>query len=112
PNTPATPTPTPDTTPPTSIITSPTAGATVKTGTAVIITGTASDTGGGSVVKVEVSVDGGATWNVATGTTAWSYNWTPPLSGPATIKSRAIDNNKTMCIPQSGAAPASSASGK
>jgi len=59
PNTPAR--PTPDTLAPTSIITSPTAGATVSTGTTVSVTGTASDAGGGSVARVEVSVDGGAT---------------------------------------------------
>src|SRR5262245_6392064 len=60
PNIPAnpTPTPTPDNVRPTSLITFPTAGATVSTGTTVTITGTASDTGGGSVVRVEVSVDG------------------------------------------------------
>jgi hypothetical protein len=45
------------------------------------------------VQSVQVSVDGGSTWNVATGTTAWSYDWTPTLSGSATIKSRAIDNS-------------------
>src|SRR5262245_32758544 len=82
-----------DTTPPTSTITSPTAGATVLTSHLVNITGTASDAGGGTLQSVQVSVDGGATWNVATGTTAWSYNWTPTLSGSATIKSRAIDNS-------------------
>jgi hypothetical protein len=87
-----TPTPTPDTTPPTSTITSPTAGATVLIGTQVAITGAASDTGGGSVVRVEVSVDGGATWNPAIGTNTWSFNWMPSAPGQATIKTRAVDN--------------------
>jgi Big-like domain-containing protein/parallel beta helix pectate lyase-like protein len=87
-----TPTPTPDTTRPTSTITSPTAGATVLIGKPVAITGTASDAGGGSVVRVEVSVDGGATFSAAAGTNAWSFNWTPSALGPATIKSRAVDN--------------------
>src|SRR6266508_3358119 len=81
-----TPTPTPDT-PPTSTITSPTEGATVLIGKPVTITGTASNAGGRSVVRVEVSVDGGATFSAATGTTAWSFNWTPTTPGPATIKS-------------------------
>jgi hypothetical protein len=66
---------------------------TVLTDHLVNITGTASDTGGGSVARVEVSVNGGATWNVATGTTAWSYDWTPTTLGPATIKSRAFDTS-------------------
>jgi Domain of unknown function (DUF4082)/Bacterial Ig-like domain/Bacterial Ig domain len=81
-----------DTLPPVSTITSPTAGANVVSGTTVNITGTASDAGGGSVAGVNVSVDGGATWNVATGTNAWSYNWTTTSPGPATIKSRAVDD--------------------
>jgi hypothetical protein len=93
PNTPASPTPTPDTSAPTSIITSPTAGATVSTGTTVSITGTASDTGGGSVARVDVSVDGGATFSAATGTTSWSFSWTPTTLGSATIKSRATDSS-------------------
>src|SRR5262245_20908897 len=63
-----TPTPTPDTTPPTSTITSPTEGATVPIGKPVAITGTASDAGGGSVVRVEVSVDGGGAYSAASGT--------------------------------------------
>src|SRR5215813_13506663 len=70
PNIPTNPTPTPDTTPPTSTITSPTEGATVLIGKPVPITGTASDAGG-SVVRVEVSVDGGANYSAATGTNTW-----------------------------------------
>src|SRR5215470_8648807 len=88
---PNTPTPTPDTTPPTSTITSTTEGATVLIGKPVAITGTASDAGGGSVVRVEVSVDGGANYSAATGTNPWSFNWTPSAAGQATIKSRAVD---------------------
>src|SRR5262245_16754988 len=82
------PTPTPDTTPPTSTITSLTEGANVLIGKPVAITGTASDPGGGSVVRVEVSVDGGANYSAATGTTAWSFNWTPSALGQVTIKGR------------------------
>jgi Domain of unknown function (DUF4082)/Bacterial Ig-like domain/Bacterial Ig domain len=97
PNTPAsptpTPTPTPDNVPPTSTITSPTAGATVAVVTTVTITGTANDTGGGSVARVDVSVDGGITYNTAMGTTTWSYNWTPTSPGPASIRSRAVDSS-------------------
>ena len=43
--------------------------------------------------RVEVSVDGGATYSAATGTNAWSFNWTPATPGPATIKSRAVDDS-------------------
>src|SRR5262245_45988505 len=93
PNTTASPTPTPDAQPPTSTITSPTAGATVAVVTTVTITGTASDTGGGSVARVDVSVDGGITYNTAMGTTTWSFNWTPTSPGTASIRSRAVDSS-------------------
>src|SRR5262245_37153685 len=52
--------PDPDTSRPTSAITSPTTGTNLFSGTTINITGTARDTGGGSVAKVDVSVDGGA----------------------------------------------------
>ncbi len=41
------------------------------------MTGTATDTGGGVVAGVEVSVDGGTTWHPATGTTSWTYTFYP-----------------------------------
>src|SRR5215468_4148718 len=94
-----TPTPTPDTTPPTSAITFPKEGAIVLVGKPVAITGTASDAGGGSVVRVEVSVDGVANYSAAAGTNAWSFNWTPSALGPATIKSRAADNSGNVQNP-------------
>lgn len=89
----------PDTVRPTSTITFPTAGATVVIGTTVTITGTASDAGGGTVAKVEVSVDGGATFSAATGTTAWSFTWTPTTPGQVTIRSRATDNSGNVQDP-------------
>jgi hypothetical protein len=77
---------------PGSQITSPKAGAILPIGIPVNITGTAGDIGGGTVARVHVSVDGGATYSTATGTTEWSYIWTPIASGPVTIKSRAVDD--------------------
>ena len=66
----------------------------------VIITGTATDNDGnplttddGKVAVVEVSVDNGATWRVAEGTTEWSYVWRPTAEGTYTIKARAIDDS-------------------
>jgi len=96
-----TPTPTPDTVPPTSTITSPAPGASVFiiTGTTVSITGTASDTGG-SVARVDVSVDGGATYSAATGTTTWSFSWAPTTPGSVRIRSRAVDNSGNTQNPQ------------
>jgi len=53
------------------------------------------------ISKVEVSVDGGKTWNEATLKTPrspyswvlWAYEWTPTNSGPATIVARAYDSH-------------------
>ena len=85
---------------PTSTIATPVNGATVQSGTPVTITGTASDDGGGLVAGVEISVDGGTTWHPATGTTSWSYGWTPFTSGSttgsATLISRAIDDSGNL----------------
>lgn len=88
-----------DTTPPSSTITAPAQGATVHVAASVKITGTASDTGGGVVAGVEVSVDGGNTWHPATGTTSWSYNWVPTASGTASIQSRAVDDSGNLETP-------------
>ena len=55
-----------DGTAPTAAITSPTAGDTLP-GNGITVSGTAADTGG-IVASVEVSVDDGATWQKATGT--------------------------------------------
>src|SRR5262249_59384726 len=80
--------------PPTSAITSPTEGAFVLIGTQVVITGTASDPGVGSVVRVEVSVNGGSTYNAASGTNDGSFNWTPSVPGPPTNKRHAVENTR------------------
>ncbi len=90
-----------DTTPPQSNITSPVAGATLNTGSVATISGTASDTGG-VVGGVEVSTDAGATWHPATGRGNWSYSWTPTVVGPATLKSRAVDDSGNIETPQGG----------
>ena len=88
-----------DTFAPTSVITSPAAGAHVQSGVSATITGTATDNGGGVVASVEVSVDGGATWHIAQGAAAWSFNWSPGALGPVTIRSRAIDDSGNLEVP-------------
>jgi hypothetical protein len=81
---------------PTSSITSPSLGGTVESGMRVNITGTATDSGGGQVAGVEVSVDGGATWRAAQGRTAWTFEWTPGSPGTAAIRTRAIDDSGNL----------------
>lgn len=89
-----------DTIKPASAITSPQDNS-VVIGTIFTIKGTASDTETG-VQKVEVSTDGGTTWNLATDTTSWSYDWTIPSFGTFTIISRATDNAGNVEVSESG----------
>jgi hypothetical protein len=90
-----------DTTAPASTITSPANGAGLIQNQTVTITGTATDAAG-QVGGVEVSTDGGSTWNPATGTTSWSYNWTPVSAGTATIQARAVDYSLNLETPGPG----------
>ena len=88
---------------PTSFIQSPVAGATIQNGVQTQIAGTATDSGG-QVWGVEVSTDGGNTWQPAVGRGNWSYGWTPAASGPVTIKTRAVDDSGNLETPSSGVA--------
>ena len=81
-----------DSTPPVATVTSPVTNSTIAAGAAVTVTGTASDAGG-VVAGVEVSVDAGATWRLATGTTSWSYTYYQTGLGSAGIRVRAIDDS-------------------
>ena len=84
-----------DVTPPVSIITFPANGASFPEDSVITITGTASDVGG-VVGGVEISVDGGNTWQPAQGTTNWTFTWTPSVQGNITIKSRAVDDSGNL----------------
>ncbi|MDT7843028.1 DUF4082 domain-containing protein [Streptomyces justiciae] len=81
-----------DTTGPTITVSSPASGVTVPALKPVTIKGTATDSGG-VVARVEVSTDGGTTWQAATGLGSWSYSWTPTTPGSASIKVRAVDDS-------------------
>jgi len=91
-----------DKNPPFSSIVSPTSGTTVDTLTAVNISGTATDSGGGVVAGVEVSVDGGTTWHPANGRSNWTYIWTPTQIGTVAILSRAVDDSGNLETPAVG----------
>ncbi|MGZ4610678.1 MAG: N,N-dimethylformamidase beta subunit family domain-containing protein, partial [Actinomycetes bacterium] len=91
-----------DTTAPTTTITAPTAGADLALNTNTTISGTAADTGGGVVAGVEVSVDNGASWHPASGTTSWTYTWRPTTAGSYTIKTRAVDDSGRLQTPGAG----------
>ncbi|HNB35731.1 MAG TPA: DUF4082 domain-containing protein, partial [Anaerolineales bacterium] len=82
-----------DITTPTVNITSPANGATVPGGN-ITIAGTAADTGG-VVAAVKISTDGGATWNLASGTTNWTYTFNA-VSQSVTVQVRAIDDSVNL----------------
>jgi uncharacterized protein YjdB len=90
-----------DTTAPTSTISSPANGSSVPLGTQVNITGTATDVGG-KVWGVDVSTDGGATWQPATGTTSWTFAFIPWQTGSVAIKTRAFDDSGNLETPAAG----------
>jgi hypothetical protein len=87
-----------DTAGPNASISSPSSGSSVPVLSQVTITGTAADTDGGVVARVEVSADGGntwqpATWGADTASVNWSYTWTPTAQGPVTLQVRAENGN-------------------
>lgn len=95
-----------DFTAPSAVITSPVNGANLGQSGTITISGTISDIGG-VPAGVEISLDGGATWRIATLTngTNWSYNWIPDIVGPITIKVRGFDDSGNMQAAGAGPAP-------
>ena len=90
-----------DATPPSSAITSPAPGVVIGGATASI-TGTSSDGTGSGVGLVEVSTDNGASWQTATGTYAWTYQWPLTVDGTFTIQTRATDQAGNRETPSAG----------
>src|SRR5262249_28982167 len=88
-----------DTFGPSSSIVFPLPGESVASGSRLTVNGTSTDQGGGQVAGVEVSVDGGATWKAAQGTTQWTFDWTPGTPGSATIRVRGIDDSGNIETP-------------
>jgi DMSO/TMAO reductase YedYZ molybdopterin-dependent catalytic subunit len=81
-----------------SVISGPSDGATLKAGK-VAVHG-AAWAGEADIVKVEISADGGATWDIAKlghdqahyAWRLWNYDWKPAKAGDYSIQSRATDN--------------------
>ena len=70
------------------------------------VTGTAHDVGG-VIAAVNVSTDGGKTWNpanspVGAASENWSYTFAAPAPGTYTIESRAVDDSLNLEMPGPG----------
>jgi hypothetical protein len=92
----------PDNTPPGSVIKEPQDNSYLR-GSNYAIKGSANDDIGGSgLAKVQVSVDGGKTWEDAGGSDPWIYEWELPQDGTYVIKSRAIDEAGNIETPSIG----------
>jgi hypothetical protein len=92
-------------TPPTSTISNVSSTNTVE-GQAVTVSGTATAVGG-VIGGVEISTDGGKTWNPANSpegsvTVNWTYTFTAPAPGTYTIESRAVDDSLNLETPGPG----------
>ena len=91
-----------DPTPPVSVIVSPKEGAQFESGALMTIAGTAFDPGGGVVVLVEVSIDGGESWSPAEGYDSWTFTWVPEALDVVNLKSRAWDGSLNGETPGAG----------
>src|ERR1035437_947480 len=94
-----------DHTAPTSKISSISASSVVEGGQ-VTVTGTATDVGG-VIGGVQVSTDGGKTWNPASGqvgtqSVSWTYTFNAPAPGTYSIETRAVDDSLNLEAPGPG----------
>ena len=94
-----------DFTAPTSTIAAPANGSSFPARAPITISGTATDAQ--IVAGVEISVDGGVTWDVAVlnkldHNVTWTYTWIPKEPGVASIKSRAFDDSGNTETPGTG----------
>lgn len=80
---------------PSVTISSPIENQTLSTGMPANISGIASDvnTVNGEVAGIEISTDQGGTWRRASGTSNWTFSWTPSAAGAMTILVRAFDDS-------------------
>jgi phosphodiesterase/alkaline phosphatase D-like protein len=86
-----------DTVAPTSTISFPAPNAQLESGKPVTIRGNVTDAGGGVVAGVDVSLDGGQSWQHAVlGTGSWTLPWTPSATGSVSIRTRAVDDSANL----------------
>ena len=80
---------TPDSVAPTAALAVPASGAKYALAP-LTLSGTASDATSG-ISRVEVAFASGGPWTAATGTTSWTYVWTPASAGSFTVYARSTD---------------------
>ncbi len=83
--------------PPQSTITDPPESSTIM-GKSYTIIGNTNDNLSG-VSSVELSTNGGTSWELLSGTNSWNYNWTLPTDGNYCLKARGTDNVGNVEIP-------------
>ncbi len=66
--------------------------------TPILLSGTAQDVGAG-IDYVQVSTDGGATWQLASGAGSWSYSFAPGQNGDVTALARVADRAGNVSTP-------------
>jgi methionine-rich copper-binding protein CopC len=107
-----------DKTAPTSTLTVPGGNLINEQGGYATVTGSSTDSGGGVVAGVEVSVDGGKTWNPVTSmsadatTVTWSYTWSVGTATTAAVQVRATDDSLNTEKPKAAVNLSLSSSGQ
>lgn len=98
-----------DTVPPTTSIKSPVDNQKIEAVKSYTVTGTSADTGGSSMQKVEISFNGGISWDLVKPTTPalnngfnWEYEWLNPQAGAYNIKTRGTDWGDSLEEPGAG----------
>jgi len=97
-----------DLTAPSSAVTTPANGALINSASANPFTISGSATDNIAVSGIEISTNGGSTWNAATcsgcpgANVTWTYSWTLPADGSYTIRSRATDSSSNVETPGAG----------
>jgi hypothetical protein len=88
-----------DTQAPGTTVTSPRRDLSVTPGESVTVQGSARDSGDGQIASVEVSIDGGDRWHLATGTDLWSYTFKAQAGKTYLVRARAVDDSVNVGQP-------------
>ncbi len=85
-----------DFTAPSITISSPANNTQVSVNSNTVFSGTATDQN--AVAGIEYSVDGGTTWQIASGTTSWTFSFQPTVTGTYIVKVRGFDDSGNLPV--------------